>query len=320
MAADKKCVFLVNRDKFRCFVEAVQAKGISDVSDKEKVTTGELFENFLLEAVKGGIVVTATDTKQNRVIAQHSMKAGDGLEVKSPGKIPVTNMKDFLTCLQRVGGDKKSKNIQVEYPDEENKILFSKIGSDTGFQCSTKGEGDLTSQEKINEIKHSWNPELKVVVSKSSQKSMDIPWPHKVIVVPSALREIAKDVSCYVKQRTARMEMKGVKVVFFLGDPNSSRKGARELQPVNRKQLVFEHAAADKKGWTALAKVNWTEPKADAEDIVANYYHGFYAVLQALDDGLQTEMHFINLLGGWMCWIHAENADMELNYMIPYDK
>lgn len=318
-----KVEFQVNRELLKRFVENVQCKGISDVSDKEKVTQGELFENFLMEAVKGkGLVVKATDTSVNKVIGQHVLKEGENLAIISNGEIPVTNIKNFLIALSRTGGDKKGKGIQVVYPDPEeaNKIRFTRIGTETAFACTTSGKGDITSLKDTDDIRHHWDQEKRLVISGSRQKKMDIPWPHKIVVVPAALRELAKDVSSFVKQRVAKLTMSGQKCVFLLGEATSSKKGGREISPINRKVLEFTLAEPDKDGWKHVAEFKWVEADDKAEKVEASYYHGFYAVVQAIEDTLQTEVHWCNILGGWMCWIHAESVEMDLNYMVPYDK
>jgi len=324
MAKEKKPVeVLVNREALRRFVEDVQCKGISEVSEKEKVTTAELFENFLLEAKKGvGIVVTATDTHINMVIAQHVLKEGDDLEVKVEGRVPVTNIFNFLKAISRVGGDKKGKNVQLLYPDpdEANKIRLTRIGTETAWAFVTEGEEKITSLEKTTTIKHHWSPEFGCVVASSNQRKEDMPWPHKVIVVPSMLRELAKDVSSFVKQGVTSMRLAGGKMVFHLGDATASRKGGRDLQPITRKVLAFELAEPDDNGWKHLVKATWKDAGDDAGEIEARYYHGLYAVIGNIDDSLATEIHFINLLGGWLMWVHAENAGTRLDYMLPFDR
>lgn len=322
MATKKPAEALVNRETLRRFVEDVQCKGISEVSDKEKVTQAELFENFLLELKKGvGLIVTATDTHINMVIAQHVLKEGDDVKVEVDGKIPVTNIKNFLTALSRVGGDKKGRNTQLIYPDEENRIRLSRLGTETSFSFPTEGEEKLTSLVNVSGIKHHWSKERGCVISESAKTNAEIPWPHKIVVVPAALRELAKDVSTFVKQRVSRLKVEGGKAVFALGDATASRKGGRELQPITRKVLKFEMDVPKKKDEMARIKSSsWVDADDKAENIEANYYHGFYAVVGNVDDSLATEIHWANILGGWMMWVHAENATTELNYMVPYDK
>jgi hypothetical protein len=323
---DKPVEFEVNREAFRQFVENVQCKGISDVSEKEKVTQGELFENCLLEAVKGkGIVVKATDTSINKVIGQHLLREGESLKVVTEGEVPVTNIKNLLIAIGRTGGDKKGRCMQVLYPDpdEANKIRLTRIGTETAFSFTTSGRGDITSLKDTSDIRHRWDAKLGCVISTSTKTKTEIPWTHKIIVVPAALRELAKDVSSFVKQRVARMSMAGQKCTFLLGEATASKKGGRELTPITRKVIDAEIAEPDKDGWKHVAKTTWKEAGDDAEKVEAKYYHGFYAVIQSLEDSLQTELHWGKIPGlgdSWYCWVHAENALMELNYMVPYDK
>jgi len=313
---------LVNREALKRFVEDVRCKGISEVSDKEKVTQAELFENFLLEAKKGqGAIVTATDTHINLVIAQHLLKEGDELKVVNEGRIPVTNIADCLTAITRVGGDKKGRNIQLIYPDEENKVRLTRIGTETAWSFITEGEEKLTSLEKTDSLRHKWSPEKDCVIS-YSKDNIEIPWPVKVKVIPSMLRELAKDVSSFVKQGVTNLKLADGKMLFFLGDATASRKGSRDLQPITRKKLEVEMAKEERKGveWNVVKSTKWVDAADDATPIEARYYHGLYAVIGNIDDSFTTEIHFCNILGGWMMWVHAENATARMDYMIPYDK
>jgi hypothetical protein len=318
-----KCEFIVNRDKFRAFIKAVRCKGISTITVSDKSTSIEkdsFFENFLINATpEGDIVITATDTKAGKVTAGHCFKGGENLKVLKAGKIPVVYPDRFLVALDRVGGAKKGADVSISFPDEENKILFHRTSLDTGFNIPTGDEGKITSLANINTIKHAWSREFSCVIGKSATKNSDVPWPHRVMVVPSALREVAADVEKLVRRSVTTLKITGNKMLLHLGDDKSSSKGSREIEKVTRKVAKFENEKP-KSGWSNLKSLVWEDISNDTEDIEANYYHGFYAVLQSLDDTLSTEIHFINLFGGWIAWVHGENVDIELNYMIPFDK
>lgn len=294
--------FVVNKDPFEEFIKDVECKGVINV-DNEKVKSGSLFENFMIESKDGMVKVTATDTKQNRVIAQHSFR-GESVKIIDEGRIPITNAKDFVSAMNRLGGTKKEKvRMEVEYPDEDGNIRVTRLGTDIAFSFPTAGEGDITSLEKVDKIVHFWNEEGKYVHSYSKKMEKYIPWPHKIIAIPSELNEIAKDMKDFVKQKVVHLHV-GKKVTFNLGDKVSLKKGSRELLQYGRMYL--------KDG-------EWVTSIPD-EEIDANYFHGFYAILQNLKDDLAVELHFINLLGGWMCWVHAVGIEAELNYLVPFDK
>jgi len=299
----KQIRFIVNKHPFMEFIKDVACKGVIHV-DNEKVKSGVLFENFLIEAKDDMLEVTATDTKQNRVIAQHSFK-GEGVKILGKGRIPITNTKDFVTAMKRLGGTKK-ENVRMEvlYPDKDGNIRVTRMGTDTAFSFPTSGEGDITSLEKVDEIKHFWNVEGKYVHSYSKKQDKYLPWEHKVVVIPSELSEVAKDMKNFVKKKVVHVRIAG-KITFNLGDKVSQKKGSRELLQFTRMYL--------KNG-------EWSAEYPKDEIIEANYFHGFYAILQNLKDDLAVELHFIHLLGGWICWIHAVGTEAELNYLIPPEK
>jgi hypothetical protein len=294
--------FIVNKHTFEDFIKDVECKGIIHV-ESEKVKSGVLFENFLIEAKDGRIVVIATDTKQNRVIAQHSFR-GEKVKILDEGSVPITNTKDFITAMKRLGGTRKDKvRMELEYPDEDGNIRVSRVGTDIGFSFPTQGMGELTSLEKVDDIRHFWNEDGNHVHSYSKKQHMYLPWPHTIIAIPSELSEVAKDMKDFVKKKVVHVRITD-RVNFNLGDKVSLKKGNRELLQATRMYL-------DNGEWSS---------KIPDEPIDANYFHGFYAILQNLKDDHAVELHFINLLGGWMCWIHAIGTEAELNYLVPFDK
>lgn len=302
-AGTQPATFIVNKHSFEKFINSVKCTGIIHV-DNEKVKSGSLFENFLIEAKDDGITVTATDTKQNRVIAQHSFK-GENVTVLHDGKIPITDTKDLSNAMKRIGGTEKDNiRIEIKYPDEDGYTRITQIGTETAFSFPTTGEGQLTSMAKVDDIQHFWNIEGNYVHSFSKKRQEWLPWKHKIIVIPSEIREVAKDMRDFVKKKVVHLRITKDSVNLNLGDKISTKKGNRQLLQVTRLYL-------DNNKWTG---------NVPDETIEADYFHGFYAVLQNLTDDLATELHFINLLGGWMCWIRAVGTEAELNYLVPFDK
>lgn len=313
--------FTANRDTFMSFVADTECKGIMDVNNNAKVKAGSLYGDFLLTAKDNEIRVDATDTKINKVIAQHVFHEA-GTTIDEEGTIPITSVPDFIKAMGRLGAKSKKKEdknlMMVQYPYENTLINVSKVGTDTAWAFPTAGEGMLKSQESITSVIHKWAGDHVEGFSKSQNKR--VPWPYKLTVVPSEIKEIASDMKDFTKSRTVHASINPKKVVFFLGTVQP-KHGARELM----QWALFKYANWQEEGPEEGPKTivpgsgAWEPVPDDMPPIEANYFHGFYAVLQNLSDDLATELHFININGGWMCWIHAASASYDLNYMVPFD-
>jgi len=305
--------FEVNRDDFITFLEAARCQGILHV-DNDKVKQGLLFSNFLLSVTKNGVFIKGLDTKQNKVIAQHIFRpynkdtCNKGAVMVSEGDIPVTDVKDLLKALSLCTGGKDDV-VVVLYPDSENRIFVGKKGTETGWSFPSKGKREVTSLEKADTINHIWDNKESRVVSTSKQTGQVLKWKHKITALPEELKMVATDMKDFVKQRVVALDIKGGNVVFSLGTVNATRKGKRQLLDISRQ--VYDEA---KKAWVPVGKGD------KVDDISANYFHGFYAVLQNIPDANALELHFQKFGAMDMCWIRSFSSFMELNFCIPFEQ
>jgi hypothetical protein len=312
----KKAVFEVDREEFRTFVESVRCKGILNVDD-EKVKQGNLFNDLLLAVTKDGLFVKATDSKQNKVIAQHFYRTFDkdnrpkGAVIVSEGEIPITSIENALKAVDLCTSG-KSDVITVAYPDNEGMVFIGSKGTDTGWSFITKGRKDLSCLAKVDEINHVWVPETRQVKSTSKQSGQVLFWETRLTVLPEEITKVATDMKDFVKQKVVWLRINNGKVIFSLGTANASRKGKRELLDYSRQKF-------DGKQWVNVAATD------KLVDIEGSYCHGFYAVLQNIPLKNNLELYFHKFpkdkVGGLMdmCWVRSYSATMELHFCIPFE-
>lgn len=309
----KKAVFEVDRDEFKAFMEGIRCKGILNV-DEEKVKQGNLFNDMLLAVTKEGIFVKATDSKQNKVIAQHFYRTYDkekrpkGATIVSEGEIPVTSLENALKAMDLCTNN---ESIVVMYPDNEGMVFIGNKGTDTGWSFITKGKKDLSCLAKVDEINHVWVPETGQVKSTSKQTGQVVFWQTKITCLPEEITKVATDMKDFVKQKVVWLRIKGQKAIFSLGSANASKKGKREIMDFSRQR------------WDG----KWVNVKNDDQvpDVEGSYCHGFYAVLQNIPQENKLELFFQkfpkNKQGDLMdmCWVRSFDSTMELHFCIPFE-
>lgn len=298
--------FEVERDGFNEFIQAVICKGIMNV-ENNKVKEGDFFIDFLISVKEDGIFITATDTKQHKLIAQHVFKIKNdsnkkGAVIVEEGEIPITNVVDLTEAMDLCGRG-KGIDIYVQYPNEENKVVVGRTGTKTAWQFPTQGKKQVMSLTKCADINHKWNDESKQVVSISKKSGNELKWPQKVMVLPEEISDIAKANAKFVKEKMVSLSLKGNEMLLALGKITSDRKGTQQV--VNISRMVMGDG-----GW---------EDGNDAEDVESKFFHGFYAVLQNIPNSCALELHFAKFGLGFMCWARAFNGMMELNYCIPFE-
>lgn len=316
---DKQVVFEVDRESFKTFLEAANCRGVLSV-DNEKVKSGDLFANLLLQVTEEGIIIKGTDTKSAKVIAQHLYKAKSekvpkGVVVISQGDIPVTSVSDMLKAISHCTGGKDDTMI-VMYPYAGEKCIFvGKKGTETGWSFPSKGKKDVTSLEKTDRINHVWDPKEMRVVSTSSKTGQVFKWKNKIIVLPEEVTQVASDMSSFIKQKTVSLVIDGNKMIFSLGDVNSSRKGKRQLLDISRQVWVeSKEQGKPDKGWMQVTETDKTDV------VTSQFFHGFYAVLQNIPMKNVLEMHFQEFeKGKSMCWVRSYNMTTELHFLIPFE-
>lgn len=315
--------FIVKSSVLDKFINGIICRGILTLTgDGKTVSKGNLFEDFLLNVGKDGVSCRGRDTKSCKVWGIHLLKPSDentpnGVEIVEEGEIPVTKIDDFLTAMKRASSGYKDVNLSVKYPTEENKILISVAGKSTGFSFPTGGKGkiastiDLDDKQKGGFQSHRYNKDIGNVVAISGNSGREYFWTYKVIVLPSEISEVTKDVGDFVKNKVVVMKILEDRVMFNMGKGNSLKKGSRQVDGIHRQ--IFD---PETKEW---------QVDDDAKEIVSAYYHGFYAVLQNLSekDNL-VEMYFWDLgkdaKVGWVCWVRRVCNNMVFNYLIPQDK
>lgn len=295
--------FTVNKNVFQDFIDAVECTGIIHV-DNHKVKKGTLFENFLMVIGDDGVKIVGTDTKQNKVLGKHALlPRGDnnpkGVEVEEEGEIPITSTGDLKTAVSRCTGG-IGRDITILYPTEDNKIMVMKEGTSTAWSFPTKGKKAITSLENAN-ASHEWKEDRVVSVSKKTGNEKI--WDEKLIVLPDEIKEIAKDMNDFVKEKKVTLSIDGLTVLFKLGE--GDKKGKRQLMDISRQRLYDD-------GWGPVAD-------QDMSSIESDYFHGFYAVLQSIPSDNMLEIHFTQMGSGYVLWVHSTSTAMELNYLVPYE-
>jgi len=291
--------FNTDKNTLETFVNAIKCEGITSV-DSDKVKSGTLFNDFVLDVKEDAVYCNATDTKSHKVIAQHVLK---DVEIVEEGEIYVTDTGNFVKAMDRCGGGKGDR-ISVLYPDEYNGITIQRMGTKTAFSFPTQGKKDVTSLERTTNIPHVWDDEAKNVLSTSAKSGKSFHWQHKLIADPDDLAEIAKDMKDFVKQKVVTMTISNGEVLFNLGNISSTKKGKRQLFASVRQEF--------KDG-------KWMPAEEGAEDIVSNYYHGFYAVIQNIPSKQPMELYFGKFGNGYMVWIRSFSSKMDLHYLVPHD-